>query len=101
MKAGEMWKWVPALLVGCSVSLAFAKLPAPPPVDPDKAAEAKQKAADAAKKAREAEEKAMDRAVERYKKEKGLTLVSTPAKPGAAPKPAPAAAKPVAAPPKK
>lgn len=98
MKARELLKWVPAILVGCAVSLAFAKLPAPP-VDPAKAAEAKQKAADAAKKAREAEEKAMDRAVERYKKEKGLTLVSTPAKPGSAP--APAAAKPVAAPPKK
>ena len=101
MKAGEMWKWVPAILVGCTVSLTFAKLPAPPPVDPAKAAEAKQKAGDAAKKTREAEEKAMDRAVERYKKEKGLTLVSTPAQPGASAKPAPAAAKPAAAPPKK
>ena len=96
MKARELWKWVPAILVGCTVSFAFAKLPAPPPVDPAKAAEAKQKAADAAKKAREAEEKAMDRAVERYKKEKGLVLVSTPAKPVA-----PAAAKAAAPPPKK
>jgi hypothetical protein len=82
MKAREMWKWAPAILVGCTVSLAFAKLPAPPPVDPAKAAEAKQKAAEAAKKGAEALTKAQDRAVERYKKEKGLVLVSTPAKPG-------------------
>lgn len=101
MKARELLKWVPAILVGCAVSLAFAKLPAPP-VDPAKAAEAKQKAADAVKKAREAEEKAMDRAVERYKKEKGLVLVSTPPKPGAPVKPAaPAAVKPAAEPAKK
>jgi hypothetical protein len=36
-----------------------------------KAAEAKAKAAEATKKAREQEEKAMDRAVARYKREKG------------------------------
>lgn len=97
MKATGVWKWVPAILVGCTVSLAFAKLPTQP-VDPATAAEAKQKAADTAKKAREAEEKAMDRAVERYKKEKGLVLVSTPAKPGAPAKPAAPATKPAAAP---
>jgi hypothetical protein len=85
-----MWKWVPAIVVGCTVSLAFAKLPAPP-VDPAKAAEAKQKAAENSKKAAEALARAQDRAVERYKKEKGLTMVSTtpgtpaPAKPAAAP----------------
>jgi hypothetical protein len=101
MKARELWKWVPAMLVGCTVSLAFAKLPAPPSADPAKAAEAKQKAAEAAKKGAEALAKAQDRAVERYKKEKGLVLVSTPAKPGAPVKPAAPAAKPAAAPAKK
>jgi hypothetical protein len=97
MKAPKVWKWLPALLVGCTVSLSFAKLPAPPPVDPAKAAEAKQKAADTAKKARADEEAAMDRVVERYKKEKGIAVAAT-AKPGApakaaAPAPAPPAAK--------
>jgi len=101
MKAPAAWKWVPAIVVGCTVSLAFAKLPAPP-VDPAKAAEAKQKAADAAKKSDEALAKAQDRAVERYKKEKGLVLVSTPAKPGVPAKPAaPAPAKPAAVSPAK
>jgi hypothetical protein len=88
MKAPRLWKWLPAILVGCAVSVAFAKLPAPPPADPAKAAEAKQKAAENAKKAAEALARAQDRAVERYKKEKGLTLVSTPAKPGAPATPA-------------
>ena len=75
---------MPAAIVCCVVSASFAKLPAPPPVDPAKAEEAKQKAAEAAKKARAAEEAAMDRAVARYKKEKGMAMASTPAKAGAA-----------------
>jgi hypothetical protein len=93
MKAPSVWTWLPALLVGCAVSLSFAKLPAPPPVDPEKAAEAKQKAAEAAKKARATEEAAMDRVVERYKKEKGMPVAAT-AKPGAPVKPAAPAAPP-------
>ena len=71
MNATRIWKWIPALLVSGVVGLTYAKLPPAPPVDPDKAAEAKAKAAEANKKARELEEKYMDRAVERYKKEKG------------------------------
>jgi len=96
MKASKVWKWLPALLVGCTVSLSFAKLPAPPPVDPAKAEEAKQKAAEAAKKARASEEAAMDRVAERYKKEKGIAVAAA-AKPGAPAKPA----APTAAPAKK
>jgi len=53
-------------------------LPPPPPVDPEKAADAKAKAADATKKARELEEKYMDRAVERYKKEKDVKSAVAP-----------------------
>jgi hypothetical protein len=84
MRAPGIWKWLPALLVACTVSLAFAKLPAPPPVDPAKAEEAKQKAAEAAKKEAEALAKAQDRVVAHYKKE----AVATIAKPGAPAKPA-------------
>ena len=100
MKAPAVWKWLPALLVGGTVSLALAKLPAPPPVDPAKAAEAKQKAAEAAKKARADEEAAMDRVAERYKKEKGLAVATTTAPAGkpAAPAKAAAPAKPAATP---
>ena len=82
MKAPGFWKWLPALLVGGTVSLALAKLPAPPPVDPAKAAEVKQKAAEAAKKSAEAMARAQDRVVERYKKEKGMPMAAA-AKPGA------------------
>lgn len=93
MKAPAVWKWLPALLVGCAVSASFAKLPAPPPVDPAKAAEAKQKAAEGAKKGAEALAKAQDRAVERYKKEKGMPVAATTAtKPAAPVKPAAPAA---------
>ena len=94
MKAPRMWRWLPAVIVGCTVSLSFAKLPPPPPVDPAKAEEAKQKAAEATKKARAAEEAAMDRVADRYKKEKGMAVAAA-AKPGATAKPAapPAAAK--------
>jgi hypothetical protein len=65
---------VPALLIGGAVGLASAKLPQPPMDDAAKAkaVEAKAKSAEAAKLARAQEEKAMDRAVERYKKEKGI-----------------------------
>jgi hypothetical protein len=80
MKAPKFWMVIPALLVACAVGLAYAKLPAPPPVDPAKAAEGKAKAAEATKKARADEEKAMDRVVERYKKEKGIKTAAAPAK---------------------
>jgi hypothetical protein len=71
MNAPRIWKFIPAMLVCGAIGAAYAKLPPPPPVDPAKAEEAK--AAEATKKARDAEEKAMDRVVERYKKEKGVT----------------------------
>jgi hypothetical protein len=80
MKAPKFWMVVPALLVAGVVGLAYAKLPAPPPVDPAKAEEAKAKAAEATKKARTDEEKAMDRVAERYKKEKGIKTAAAPAK---------------------
>jgi len=74
MKAPKFWMVVPALLVAGAVGLAYAKLPQAPMDDAAKAkaAEAKAKAAEGAKKERALEEKAMDRAVERYKKEKGV-----------------------------
>jgi Tfp pilus assembly protein PilO len=82
MKAPKFWMVVPALLVAGVVGLAYAKLPQPPMDDAAKAkaAEAKAKAAEGAKKARAAEEKAMDRAVERYKKEKGVKSAAAPKK---------------------
>lgn len=73
MNAPKLWKLIPAVLTCCVVGLASAKLPAPPPADPAKAAEAKQKASDAAKKEGELLGKAQDRAVDRYKKQKGVT----------------------------
>ena len=82
MKAPRFWMVVPTLLVAGAVGLAYARLPQPPMDDAAKAkaAEAKAKAAEGAKKARAAEEKAMDRAVERYKKGKGVkTAASAPA----------------------
>ena len=83
MNAPKMWKFVPALLVCCAVGVAYAKLPPPPPVDPAKAAEAKMKAAEAAKKAAEQLAKAQDRAVDRYKKEKGGGAMAAKAAPAA------------------
>jgi hypothetical protein len=72
MKAFKFWLVLPALLVGLAVGVASAKLPPLDDAAKAKAAEGKEKAAEAAKKARVAEEKAMDRAVARYKKEKGV-----------------------------
>ena len=81
MKTLKFWLVLPALLVGLAVGVASAKLPPLDDAGKAKAAEAKAKAADVAKKARVAEEKAMDRAVARYKKEKGTkTAASAPAK---------------------
>ena len=79
MKAFKFWLVLPALLVGLAVGVASAKLPPMDDAAKAKAAEGKAKAADAAKKARIAEEKAMDRAVARYKKEKGVKASATPA----------------------
>ena len=82
MNTPKIWMVIPALLIGCAVGVASAKLPTPPMDDAAKAkaAEAKSKAAEAAKKGRALEEKAMDRAVARYKKEKGVkTAASAPA----------------------
>ncbi len=74
MKAPRFWMVVPALLVAGVVGMAYAKLPQAPMDDAAKAkaVEGKAKAAEATKKAREQEEQAMDRAVDRYKKEKGI-----------------------------
>jgi hypothetical protein len=72
MKAPKFWMVMPALLVAGAVGMAYAKLPPMDEAGKAKAAEAKAKAAEASKKARIAEEKAMDRAVEHYKKEKGI-----------------------------
>ena len=71
MKARRFWMVAPALLVGLAVGVASAKLPPLDDAAKAKAAEGKAKAAEATKKARIAEEKAMDRAVARYKREKG------------------------------
>lgn len=81
MNAPRLWKLIPALLVCGAVGLAYAKLPPPPPADPAKAEEAKKKAAEAAKKEADELGKAQDRAVERYKKEKGGSAVSAKAAP--------------------
>jgi hypothetical protein len=79
MHARKFWLVVPALVVGLAVGVASAKLPPLDDAAKAKAAEAKDKAAAATKKAREQEEKAMDRAVARYKKEKGIKASATPA----------------------
>ena len=80
MKAPRFWMVVPTLLVAGAVGLAYAKLPPAPAVDPAKAAEKKAKAAEAAKKDAEALARSQDRAVERYKKEKGIkTAAAAPA----------------------
>jgi hypothetical protein len=80
MKAPKFWMVVPALLVAGTVGMASAKLPPLSDEAKAKAAEAAAKKGEAAKKARMAEEKAMDRAVERYKKEKGIkTAAAAPA----------------------
>ncbi len=71
MNAPKIWKIMPALLVCGVVGMASAKLPAPPPVDPAKAEEAKKKAAETAKKDADLLAKAQDRAAARHKKEYG------------------------------
>ena len=71
MKTFRFWLVLPALLVGLAVGVASAKLPPLDDAAKAKAKEAAAKKAEAAKKARIAEEKAMDRAVARYKREKG------------------------------
>jgi hypothetical protein len=85
-----------ALLAG----LACAKLPPPPPADPAKAEEAKQKAAEAAKKDAELLVKYMDKAAMNYAaKAKSENKEFKPQLgPGIPPPPAPAAGAPAAAP---
>ncbi len=65
-----------ALVMGCLIGAASAKLPAPPPVDPAVAEAAKKKAAEAAKKDADMLAKAQDRVAERYKKEKSGTAAA-------------------------
>lgn len=82
MNAPKIWKFVPALLVCGAVGMAYAKLPPPAPMTDEqkaKAEDAKVKAAEAGKKARELEEKYMDKAVDRYKKEKGVAAAAAQA----------------------
>lgn len=73
MSMPKIWKIIPALLVCGTVGMASAKLPAPPPMDPVKAEEAKKKTAEMAKKTADDLGKAQDRAVNNYKKQKGTT----------------------------
>ena len=80
MKTSRFWMVIPALVVGLAVGVASAKLPPLDDAGKAKAAEAKAKKGEAAKKARIAEEKAMDRAVARYKKEKGIKATPASAK---------------------
>ena len=75
----------PALLAGVMTSV-HAKLPAPAPVDPAKAAEAKAKKAEAAKKGAEALAKARDRAVENYRQSHGGGMMPAKAEMAAKPK---------------
>jgi len=80
MSSRPVWKLLAALVVGCAVGVAFAKLPPPSEEAKAKAAEAAKKAGEAAKKEAEALAKAMDRVAERYKKEKGVKAAApTPA----------------------
>jgi len=82
MNALKFWRSVATGIVACAVGagLAYAKLPPLDDAAKAKAEEAKAKAVEGAKKARAAEESAMDRAVERYKKEKGIkTAAPAPA----------------------
>jgi hypothetical protein len=80
MKTSRFWMVIPALVVGLAVGVASAKLPPLDDAAKAQAAEKKAKAAEATKKARIAEEKAMDRAVARYKKEKGVKATPASAK---------------------
>lgn len=77
MNAPKLWKIIPALLVCGAVGMASAKLPAPPPVDPVKAEEAKKKAADTAKKDADDLAKAQDRVADRYKKQQKTAVKGT------------------------
>ncbi len=73
MSMPKIWKIIPPLPVCGTVGMASAKLPAPPPMEPAKAEEAKKKAAETAKKGADDLSKAQDRAVNNYKKHKGAT----------------------------
>lgn len=93
-----------ALAATLLAATAFAKLPPAPPVDPAKAEEAKQKAAEAAKKGAELQAKYEDKAVNNYAakaKAEGKTfkpLMGPGVPPPPAPAAPPAAATPAAAP---
>jgi hypothetical protein len=81
MNAPKFWMVVPALLVAGMVGLAYAKLPPPSEEAKAAAAAAKGKAGEAAKKDAEALTKAQDRAVDHYKKSKGIkTATAAPGK---------------------
>lgn len=80
MNAPKLWKFVPALLVSCSVAMAgiaSAKLPAPSEEAKAKAAEAKAKADEAAKKDGELLAKSQDRVADRYKKQHKVAAVAS------------------------
>ena len=95
------WKHVwSGLSLALLAGVACAKLPPPPPADPAKAEEAKQKAADTAKKEAELLAKYMDKAVVNYAaKAKSENKEFKPLLgAGIQPPPAPAAAPPPAGP---
>jgi len=81
MNAPKFWMVVPTLLVAGVVGMAYAKLPPLSEEAKAKAAEVAKKKGEAAKKDRALEEKAMDRAVSRYKKEKGVRAASASSAP--------------------
>jgi hypothetical protein len=61
-----------SVAMAATAGAVWAKLPAAPPADPAKAAEAKKVADDAAKKDADLLGKAQDRAVANYRKNKGI-----------------------------
>jgi hypothetical protein len=69
-----------SVAMAATAGAVWAKLPAAPPADPEKAAAAKKTADDAAKKDAELLGKAQDRAAANYRKNKGIK--ATPATAG-------------------
>ena len=82
----KIWRLLAAVLLGTTINMANAKLPAPPPPDPAKAEAANKKKAEAAKKDAEALSKAQDRAAEHYKRSMGASAIPAKAEMAAKPK---------------
>ena len=77
MNARNPGLMIAALLMGLTVGVASAKLPAPSEEQKAKAAEAKAKSAEASKKQAELLGKSQDRAVDNYKRGKVLKIGTT------------------------